>query len=544
MSVTLTQPSVGSTNWGTDVNTNWSLIQNAFAGTQGIAALAFDDQMADPVSTGILQRNGSNLEFHDGTAARKIALFPYTPAPTSSQILVNDGTIWVPKTVSGDATLSSAGALTIANNAITNAKILNTTIDLTAKVTGALPVANGGTGLSTLTAHALQIGNGASSPTQLAVPAAGTVLQGKASADPAWTTHLVLGSAGSSNGALEFQNGYSGSITLVPPNAALGSYIVNLPTSGANLLAIDNMTYGDMLVAVSAAVVSRLSIGASGKYLRSDGTGPSWSSILAADLPIIPVANGGTNSSTALSGGRPIISNASQIVESSGYVSVTHSATPYVVAVGDCDAVIAADASSGAVEIDLPAAGSGNKGFRITVINAGTSGKPTIKPNGTNKIDGTSVTHTLNAANYGSHLVLRSNGVDGWIVEDAVDWLNSTVNISCTSPTGQNITSISLTPGEWDITGLVSAVWASGTQSDFALGLSTSSATFAGTFGDQYINCYGPNGSYDITASIPTFRTIITASSTIWYLVAANTNGAASNPITACYGRISARRVR
>jgi uncharacterized protein YhdP len=34
----------------------------------------------------------------------------------------------------------------ITNSAITNAKIANSTIDLTAKVTGALPVANGGTG--------------------------------------------------------------------------------------------------------------------------------------------------------------------------------------------------------------------------------------------------------------------------------------------------------------------------------------------------------------------------------------------------------------
>jgi hypothetical protein len=51
--------------------------------------------------------------------------------------------------LSGDATLANTGALTIANLAVTNAKIANSTIDLTAKVTGTLPVANGGTGATT-----------------------------------------------------------------------------------------------------------------------------------------------------------------------------------------------------------------------------------------------------------------------------------------------------------------------------------------------------------------------------------------------------------
>lgn len=50
-----------------------------------------------------------------------------------------------------------------------------------------LPVSNGGTGLSTLTAHAIQVGNGTSAPTQLAVGATGTVLSGSTGADPAFT---------------------------------------------------------------------------------------------------------------------------------------------------------------------------------------------------------------------------------------------------------------------------------------------------------------------------------------------------------------------
>jgi hypothetical protein len=70
-------------------------------------------------------------------------------------------------------------------------------------------VPQGGTGLGTLTAHSIQLGNGTSSPTQLAVGATGTVLQGSTGADPAFTstptlTNLTLGSG---NALSNFQDG-------------------------------------------------------------------------------------------------------------------------------------------------------------------------------------------------------------------------------------------------------------------------------------------------------------------------------------------------
>jgi len=57
--------------------------------------------------------------------------------------------------LTGDVTGTGTGnllttATTIANSAITNAKIANATIDLTTKVTGILPTTNGGTGLSSI----------------------------------------------------------------------------------------------------------------------------------------------------------------------------------------------------------------------------------------------------------------------------------------------------------------------------------------------------------------------------------------------------------
>jgi hypothetical protein len=74
-------------------------------------------------------------------------------------------------------------------------------------LTAALTVANGGTGLATLTAHALQVGAGTSALTPLGVGATGTVLTGVTGADPAFSdtpslTALTLARSLTETGAL------------------------------------------------------------------------------------------------------------------------------------------------------------------------------------------------------------------------------------------------------------------------------------------------------------------------------------------------------
>ena len=92
------------------------------------------------------------------TAWNSLAYFAGTglsPTLTDAHIFVGNGSnVATDVAVSGDLTLADTGAFTIANLAVTNAKIANSTIDLTAKVTGSLPVANGGTGDSSLTVYA------------------------------------------------------------------------------------------------------------------------------------------------------------------------------------------------------------------------------------------------------------------------------------------------------------------------------------------------------------------------------------------------------
>ena len=67
-------------------------------------------------------------------------------ANDTGKILVGTGNGLASVAISGDFELESNGTVTIANNSVTNAKIANATIDLAAKVTGVLPIAQGGTG--------------------------------------------------------------------------------------------------------------------------------------------------------------------------------------------------------------------------------------------------------------------------------------------------------------------------------------------------------------------------------------------------------------
>ncbi len=78
----------------------------------------------------------------------------------------------------------------------------------------AVTVAQGGTSLATLTAHALYAGNGTSAPTALAVGATGTVLIGNTGADPSFSATPTLTSVFRDSGDLTIGTTTSGSVVL------------------------------------------------------------------------------------------------------------------------------------------------------------------------------------------------------------------------------------------------------------------------------------------------------------------------------------------
>ena len=79
----------------------------------------------------------------------------------------------------------NSDTLQVKASGITNAMLAGS-IDLTAKVTGTLPVANGGTGASSLTANRLLLANGTSAISVLAAGTAGQVMTSNGASAPAF----------------------------------------------------------------------------------------------------------------------------------------------------------------------------------------------------------------------------------------------------------------------------------------------------------------------------------------------------------------------
>jgi len=101
-----------------------------------------------------------------------------------------------------------------------------------------------------------------------------------------------------------------------------------------------------------------------------------------------------------------------------------------------------------------------------------------------------------------------------------------------------NITSISLTPGIWDISCVTAALSSGFLLNSYAGGISTSATSITGTQNDNWAQS-NISASAQILVTIPSWRTVITAT-TIYYL---NGNAVFSSGTTTLAGRISATRV-
>ena len=100
-------------------------------------------------------------------------------------------------------------------------------------VTGSLPVANGGTGSATLTAHSVLLGEGTSAVGLVSVGGTGSVLIGTSTSDPSFSPNLILGSTTLGTGTLAMTGGTSGVVTIQPQGTA-GTYNFNLPTTAGS----------------------------------------------------------------------------------------------------------------------------------------------------------------------------------------------------------------------------------------------------------------------------------------------------------------------
>jgi hypothetical protein len=140
--------------------------------------------------------------------------------------------------------------------------------------------------------------------------------------------------------------------------------------------------------------------------------------------------------------------------------------------------------------------------------------------------------------------ITNDNASTGYVGEYISSSLSSVSAITLTTATAANVTSISLTAGDWDVYGVVDFSLA-GTTSAFGTngyigGVNSSSATIGAT--DTYFNF-----AVDLTSktgtfafNVPTQRISVSTTTTI-YLIAQATFSAGT---TKAYGTIRARRMR
>lgn len=137
----------------------------------------------------------------------------------------------------------------------------------------------------------------------------------------------------------------------------------------------------------------------------------------------------------------------------------------------------------------------------------------------------------------------NDNATAGYIGEYVSSTIASGSAVSLTTNTTANVTSISLTAGDWDVTGVVDFQYGATTSiTNLVGGSSTTSATLGArdTFFDFETAANVPTATADAAFVIPTTRISIAATTTV-YLVAQATFTVST---LKAYGTIRARRMR
>jgi hypothetical protein len=354
-------------------------------------------------------------------------------------------------------------------------------------LSSALTVANGGTGLATLTAHAVLLGEGTSNVSFAAPGASGTLLASNgAAADPTFQTHAALGIADLASPA------FTGTPTA--PTAAAHTNTTQLATTA--------------FVETEFASPPTAGVG-------SVTPSPGAFTTLTASTPV-GVASGGTGRATLTSHGVLVGEGTAAIGQ-----TVAGTTGQMLLGVTGADPAFGNNPTITGGTVDNAVIGGTTKaaGSFTTITATGT-----ITPSSTNGIVGTATNDNANAGSVGEYAT------------------NTTSTTSLTSGVSANATSISLTAGDWDVEGIVQFSPAGTTVTSLiAAGISTTSATFGAFQNNQLIAGLSNNaGAGSITLATPVSRISIAGTTTVFLVALASFTVSTET----CNGFIRARRVR
>jgi hypothetical protein len=339
------------------------------------------------------------------------------------------------------ATASSNITLTVNESLINLANCDNSTsaflstVDLTADVTGVLPVANGGTGLATLTANSLYVGNGTSAPTALGVATNGQLVIGRTGLAPALANLTAGANVTITNGA--------GTITIA---ANLSTLIANLNASSYNIYGFGWLSGDGQNEGIAVNSTGKVFVGSSGPtafytYDLNVNNGVALNGAVTQSIEMTATATPGNftiqgpsaSVANVAAGATSLLGGVASGTGNAGAVTVQAGNNGLGSGNGGAAALVAGGSFSGAGGSVAITAGSSNSGAggNITIApgnsTSGTGGK-VVQAAGGGTLPFTNFTGTSGAASANSlssstasaaaktgAIRVQINGVDAWI---------------------------------------------------------------------------------------------------------------------------------
>ncbi|WP_179400668.1 glycosyl hydrolase family 28-related protein [Burkholderia guangdongensis] len=429
--------------------------------------------------------------------------------------------------------------------------------------TGPVNPSNGGTGVGTITG--VVYGNGTAAMSAATGPQIAATLG----------TANISGSAANVTGTVAVSNGGTGATSLSgiafgngtsAMTAATGAQIAgalgttNISGNAANVtgtIAVGNggtglTTYnvGDLVVASGLSSLASLPDVAVGKVLLSGGVGsaPVYGQVgLTTHITgTLQVANGGTGATTAsaalanlgaASTGANTF-NGAQTITATGSVLTLNEPT----GTGDASFLMA---SNGSLRWEFAKdAATDNLDLNRYVGGTWTDTPISVKNNtGTVVINTLTVASSFNPSGGIIAVDYAMEAAAGNIGEFIYSNVPAGSAVSLTSGTNTNVTSINLTPGDWEIYGSVgTSPGATTTQSAFVAALNTTSATMPAhpNYGASVLLPFSASAGTGIVSPVGRMRLNLNANTTV-YLVVRCTFGTSTN---AAYGYVAARRMK